>query len=126
MLKLSYRTSSDKFLLTCPRASYAVASCLGLVPECALFADQIQTFPTLLSVHLDLLVRNCDRAWLYLEGHGAVCVSQSVGFWSLVGRGVVECEIVLDVHACQRWLMIIDVACPPFAGLIKNERVWVG
>jgi len=110
-------------LLTCLRASYAAASCLGLVPGCVLFADQIQTFPTLLSMRLDLLVRNCDRALLYLGGHGASCVWRLVEFWSLVEREVAECEIVLDLWPCQRWLMIIDAADPPFAGLIKNERV---
>lgn len=79
-------------------------------------------------MHLDLLVQNCDRAWLYLGGHSVACVSQLVEFWSLVERGVVECESVLDLHHCQRRLMITDAVCPPFAGLIKNERmcVWDG
>lgn len=43
-------------------------------------------------------------------------------FWNLEERAVAECEIVLDLRPCQRWLMITDAAGPPFASLIKNGR----
>jgi hypothetical protein len=64
-------------------------------------------------MRLDLLVRNCYRAPLYLGDRGAACVSQWVEFWNPVERGVVECEIGLDLRPCQRWPMTIDVAGPP-------------
>lgn len=68
----------------------------------------------------DLLVRNCDRAPLYLEGHDAACESQLVESWNLVERGVAEFGIVLDLRPCQCGLMIIDVVDPPFVRLIRK------
>ena len=77
-------------------------------------------------MRLDLSVPNCDHAPLFLGGHGAACVRRLVEFWSLVERGVAECEIELDLRPWQRCPMIIDAVGPPFARPIRNVKEFEG